>query len=121
MSYGYQARSDWGSGDTLCAWRVGDVVWIPERCAAITDDRVDRPGLHRIISVFSISEEPWFYYRVSPVVVTGEYGNRLRVDRDVVSDRIHVYEDTDYTAGWSLVHAAVGAADAALVQKEPND
>lgn len=106
--YGFRATSNWGEGDTLSEYALGDIVWIPADSPAVKKKRVDRPGLHRVHSVFSIDEGPWFYYRVSPMVTTGR-GDRLKTLWEECSDRLHVLPNVDYTTGWVRVHEAAAA------------
>lgn len=108
--YGWRARSNWGDGETLSEFALGDVVWLPADCLAVTSGRVDEPGLHRVHSIFSIDEGPWFYYRVSPMVATGR-GDRLRTVWTEGSGRLHVLPDCDYTVGWVRVHSAAEPAE----------
>jgi hypothetical protein len=94
---GTRAVCNWGAGDACSEYVVGDVVYVPEGCAAVLDDRCT-PGLHRVESVFSIGEDASFYYRVSPTEVVGY---RLRTDWGQVSDRLHVIPGRcDFTAGF---------------------
>ena len=108
---GFRARSNWGEGTDESQFAVGDIVWIPADCLAVQDNRCD-PGLHRILSVFSIDEGPSFYYRVQQVEPYYNHGYRLRIvsaDR-YCSDRLHVFkdhdtvEDIDFTGGFFLLY-----------------
>lgn len=108
--YGTRGRSNWGTGDILSRYAEGDVVTIPGGAPAFLDGRIphawsehpelSQPGHYRVVSVFSIGEEPSFYYRVCPIV-----GHKTLWDER--SDRIHVLVgDCDYTHGWTLVRSA---------------
>jgi hypothetical protein len=104
--YGHRPRSNWGSGDEHAAFAVGDIVYVPAGCAAIEAGRIDCPGVYRVTACFAISEDPSFYYRVSPMEPVGR-GDRWRTLWHTVSDRVHVlHGKRDYTAGWVLLHMA---------------
>lgn len=101
---GVHVLSNWGQGDIPSKYATGDIVWIPETSPCITEGRVKRHGLHRVHSVFSIDEEPWFYYRVWPIDVTYANGYRLRQQGPYCSGRVHVLPDFDLTADWTLIY-----------------
>ena len=122
---GIHVRSGWGDGDTLSEYAPGDVVWIPEYCVGVTERRC-RPGLARVLSVFSIDDGPSFYYRTQPMEVRYSRGYRLRVtDPSDCSGRLHVIrdmegvEDLDCTDGWVLLYAAPPQQKAQAEEPEP--
>lgn len=107
MTYGFVATSDWGSGDAKAEYAVGDVVYVAPDCPAVLDDRCE-PGLHRVESCFSISEDASFYYRLSRARIVGAKGAlRVATDWDDCSGRLHVFPNgKDYTAGWLRLYSA---------------
>lgn len=110
MLYGFVARSNWGEGDVEAEYAVGDVVYVPPDCPAVQNDRCE-PGLHRVESCFSISEEAAFYYRLCPCRIVDEKGAlRVWADWEAVSDRLHVFPDSsiDFTAGWVRLFSHAG-------------
>lgn len=101
MPYGFRAVSNWGEGNATAEYVVGDVVYVPPKCAAVLGDRCE-PGTHRVEACFSIGEDASFYYRLSPCEIVGEKGAlRVKTDWGSCSDRLHVIPGGgDFTAGW---------------------
>lgn len=101
MPYGFRARSNWGEGNAIAEYVVGDIVYVPPTCAAVLGDRCE-PGLHRVESCFSIGEDASWYYRLSPCEIAGRKGQlRVRTDWGSCSDRIHVIPgNCDWTLGF---------------------
>lgn len=109
--YGHRPFSNWGEGAAQAEYVVGDLVYVPEGCAAVRDARC-KPGLHRVESCFSIGEDPSFYYRLCPAAVEGSKGQlRVKTNWWECSDRLHVIPgNCDYAAGWILLHREQEAA-----------
>ena len=100
MKIGTRAKNNWGAGDDLSVYAVGDVIYVPPDAPAVEQERCF-PGLHRVESVFSISEGPEFYYRLAHAAIRG---NRIITSWWDVSDRLQVTTDgTNYTKGWVLL------------------
>lgn len=107
--YGTRPYSNCGVGDIRAPYAEGDVVNIPAGAPAFTHGRIPhgwspnpgqcKPGLYRVVSVFSIGEGDDWYLRVCPII-DGE-------TVDNVSDRIHIIPgDCDWSEGWELVETA---------------
>lgn len=105
--FGYRATSNWGSGNILSPWAVGDIVNIPTGAKAFQgriphtwSDYPERsqPGRYLVVTVFSIGEEDEWYVRVIPFVE-----NSMRVWRDEVSDRYHIVPGNNFTSDWELI------------------
>jgi hypothetical protein len=109
MPYGFRARSNWGEGDALAEYVIGDLVYVSKSAPAVLSERC-AAGLHRVESCFSVGEDARFYYRLCPAEIVGERGRlRVKTDWESVSDRIHVGPDlTDYTLGWVRLFTSAG-------------
>lgn len=103
-AFGHRPLSAWGDGDIPSPYAEGDVVFVPDDCAAILSGRLESgPGVHRVVAAFSIGEGAEWYFRLSPMRPTGR-GDRWTTDTAWTSDRLHqIPGKCDYTAGWTLL------------------
>jgi hypothetical protein len=108
--YGFCPTNDWGAGNVYAPYAEGDIVEIPPECIAWHDrmphSNSKKPGLwkqtnlFRVISAFSISEKPEWYFRVAPII-------NGKTVWDEHSDRLHLIPGlVEYTEGWKVIEAA---------------